>query len=74
MTARYQTDASLAREAAAFELVGIVGALLLNADRMFDGTVRIDLSGETLAHVVDTYNRASGNEPLAVGDVGIPVS
>jgi hypothetical protein len=66
VTARYQTDESLALEAAAFELVGTVGALLLNGERLPDGTVRIDLHRDALAHVLDVYNRATHNGPLTL--------
>jgi hypothetical protein len=58
-----------ARKEAASELVGTVGALLRMAERLPDGTVRIDLRGSSLTNVVDTFNRATHGDPFSADDL-----
>lgn len=67
LTSRDDNDA---RDAASAELVGVVHVLLLSATRDEYGRVIITLGEGALAHVVDTFNRATCYDPISVDDVG----
>jgi hypothetical protein len=70
VTTWQKNDEQLAREGAAFEVVGTLGTLLRTASRDEHGRVTITLVGASLANVVDTFNRATHGDRLSTDSIG----